>query len=148
MNIRRNNSNIKLKDFKEHLKIIRENIILEEILFNLKQDIKNGVSYTIYDFDGPRKEDGSPTIAKSIFSFLFFNRFNALGIPSTISSAINPFPWFFAMSPCNHVAAHPAKNGFIFFSPTKLTIKPLRTSPDPMTANSEDVWLLITISLL
>ena len=42
------------------------------------------------------------------------------------------------MSPCSHVDAHPAKKGLIFLLPTKLTIKPLKTSPDPITANSED----------
>ena len=59
-------------------------------------------------------------------------------MPLIISSDTNPLPYFFAISPCNHVAAQPAKKGFNFFSPIKLTKKPLRTSPDPITANSGD----------
>ena len=31
-----------------------------------------------------------------------------------------------------------AKNGFIFFLPIKLTTRPLKTSPDPITASSGD----------
>ena len=34
-------------------------------------------------------------------------------MPLIISSDINPLPYFFAISPCNQVAAHPAKKGFI-----------------------------------
>ena len=40
------------------------------LLRSLKQDIKNGISYTIYDFDGPRKEDGSPTINEMSLEFI------------------------------------------------------------------------------
>ena len=68
--------------------------------------------------------------------FSSFNLFKAFGIPLTISSAINPFPKFFAISPCNHVDAQQAKKGLIFFLPIKLTKMPLKTSPDPITANS------------
>ena len=68
-------------------------------------------------------------------------------MPLIRSSDIKALPWRLAISPCNQVAAQLARNGSIFFWPTKLTTKPLRTSPDPITANSEDEWSCIAIFL-
>ena len=66
----------------------------------------------------------------------------------TISSAINPGPNFFAISPCIQTLAQLAKKGSSLFFPTKLEIIPLKTSPEPITANSLDACLFITTFLI
>ena len=49
----------------------------------------------------------------------FFNFLKVFGIFLIISSAIKPGPNFFAISPCIHTPAHPAKKGFIELNPDK-----------------------------
>ena len=66
-------------------------------------------------------------------------------MPLIKSSAINPLPNRFATSPCIHAAAEADSFIDIFVSPTKLAIIPAKTSPDPITANSLELCLFITI---
>ena len=40
------------------------------LIKKLKKDVSNGVSYAIYDFDGPRTFDGNPTIKEVTLEFL------------------------------------------------------------------------------
>ena len=65
------------------------------------------------------------------------------------SSAISPFFNLIAVLLCIHTPADAARIGLIFLSPTKLDIKPAKTSPVPITASSfEDLLLRITFFLI
>ena len=45
-------------------------ICKQPILKNLRNNFKKGQSYAIYDFDGPRLDDGKPTIKEVTLNFL------------------------------------------------------------------------------
>ncbi len=42
----------------EYYELIKNNNVLDK----LKENIKNGINYVVYDFDGPRTKDGEPSI--------------------------------------------------------------------------------------